>query len=595
MDKKENSKEEIKKEKTNRKKWLVIPFFFIIVVAIIIGIIIIKMQFEEYKIEEVTDFSYFTLYQSQKYGVIDKKGNVVIEPEYDMIAIPNPSKPLFICYYEYDSQNGEYETKVYNEKREEIFLQYEQVLPLMFQDSTSQVPYEKNILKYKQNDKYGLIDFNGNKITNADYSSIESLLYKEGYLLVEQDGKYGIINGKGKKIIDSKYDTITADGYYNETTKYRNAGFIIGKRTENGYQYGYINYKGDLLLETEYNEVNRVTEILDDNNIYLLAFKNGQAGILKNKKYIVEHKFEDVEYNSKNKLFITQKFSKQGIVNIEGKQILNTEYDSIFISGNKILAQKEDETYVFNIEGKQEEKTGKDELIATENENYFITIDTNEKYGLTNKNGDILVGNEYQYMEYAFGDYFIVTKNGKIGVINSLHEIKVDFVYDVIQKLEDSNVLQAILIKDNSIDLYNKDIEKVSSMKNAVIYQKDNSIKIVSDNDFAYFDNNGDAISNKEILKENNLFAYKQDGKWGFLNKEDQIQIEAKYDMVTEFNEYGFAGIKQNDKWGVINIEGKVIVEPSYTITWQDPQFIGAYCKINFGYGLDYYTNDLND
>lgn len=179
MNKKENSKEEIKKEKTNRKKWFVIPFFFIIV-AIIIGIIIIKMQFEEYKIEEVTDFSYFTLYQSQKYGVIDKKGNVVIEPEYDMIAIPNPSKPLFICYYEYDSQNGEYETKVYNEKREEIFLQYEQVLPLMFQDSTSQVPYEKNILKYKQNDKYGLIDFNGNKITNADYSSIESLLYKEG-------------------------------------------------------------------------------------------------------------------------------------------------------------------------------------------------------------------------------------------------------------------------------------------------------------------------------------------------------------------------------------------------------------------------------
>lgn len=587
-----NSSKEEKRQKLNIKKFLLIFLIILVaVIAVVIAIMLLKEKSYEYNVEEVTEFSYFTLYQNQKYGVIDKNGNIIIEAQYDRVSIPNPSKPVFICYYE--AQEEKYKTKVFNDKKEEIFSQYEQVLPLMFQDSTSKIPYEKSVLKYKENGKYGIIDFFGNKITEAQYSSIESLLYKEGYLIVEKDDKYGIINANGKKVVEFNYDTITADGYYNENSKYRYSGFIIGNKTESGYQYGYINYKGELLLDTEYNEVDRITEIADEKNVYLVAFKNGQASILKNKKYISENRYEDVEYNKKNQLFLVQKLSKQGVLSLEGKQIINTEYDYIFISGDKIIAQKDDENYIFDTKGNKEEATIQNELITTDNDNYFITIGENEKYGVLNKNGDILINNEYQYIEYLFDDYFIATKDGKIGVLNSLNEVKIDFKYDVIQKIDDTNVLQAIITKDNTIELYSKNLEKVASMKNAIVYNKDNYMEIISDNDLQYLDRNGNIICNKEILTQNTLFSYKENDKWGFVNISGETKIGPIYDMVTEFNLYGFAGIKKDNKWGVINTNGEVITEPIYVINWQKPEFIGKYCKVNFGYGLDYYTDDL--
>lgn len=592
MSKKENSNKEINQEKPNTKKYIVLVLILICILAAIgASVYIIKENSKEYVVEEVTEFSYFTLYKNQKYGVIDKQGNVIINPEYDKISIPNPSKSVFICYYNYNSENETYETVVYNEKKEELFKNYEEVLPLMFKDYTTKIPYEKKVLQYKENGKYGLIDFNGKRITKPEYDSIESLLYKEGYLLVEKEGKHGIIDGNGRKIVNFEYDIIIADGYYEKKSKYAGAGFIVGNKNEKGYQYGYINNEGKIILDVEYNEIDRITNIIDDKNVYLVAFKNGKAGILKNKEYIAEHQYDDVEYNIKNKLFLVKKLSKQGVITLKGEKVIDTEYDNILISGDKIIAQKEEENFTFDLEGNIKEE--ENEIISTDNENYFVTIDDNEKYGVINKNNEILINNKYRYIEYLFDDYFIASaQDGKVGVINSLDEIKIEFKYDVIQRIENSNSLQAILVKEKKSDFYNKNIENVFSMENATIYSEQNYIKIVSDNDIKYIDNEGKILSNKDILN-NTLFAYKQDGKWGFIDIEGQIKVKTEYDMVTEFNEYGFAGIKKDDKWGVINSDGKVILEPAYTIDWQDPEFIGVYCRVNFGYGLDYYTDDL--
>ncbi len=308
-----------------------------------------------------------------------RSGNVLIEPKYDMLIIPNPSKPVFIGYFNYDSQQGEYKTEVINDKNEKILTEYEQVLPLMFKDASSDVPYEKSVLMYKENDKYGIIDFKGKKITKPIYDEIESLLYKEGCLLVKQEDKYGVITMKGSKIIEVDYDSISADGYYDEETKYKKAGFLVGQKKEEGYRYGYINSNGDEILEVEYNEIDRITEITDTKEVYLLAFKNGQAGVYQNKKQIIKHAYEEIEYNKKNQLFIIQKNNKQGIINREGKQILNTEYDYIMISDKNISAEKEGITYYFDINGNEKELTNNLTLISTENENYFITINEDEK------------------------------------------------------------------------------------------------------------------------------------------------------------------------------------------------------------------------
>lgn len=585
MEKEENKK--------NKKVLLVILPIIFIISSILILVFLFCNKNNSYEIEEVTNFSYFKLYENEKYGVIDAQGNILIEAKYDKIEIPNPSKDVFIGYMNYDSEKGEYQTEVLNSKNEKILTSYAQVLPLMFQDASSKVPYEKSVLAYKENGKYGIINFKGKKITNAIYDSIESLLYREGCLLVKQEEKYGIINIKGKQMVEIAYDSISADGYYDESTKYGQAGFIVGKKKEEGYRYGYINAKGEMLLDVEYNEIERITEIIDS-QIYLLAFKNGQAGVYKNNKQIIKHSYEEIEYNKQNELFVVQKNGKQGVMNKQGNEIIKVEYDYIMITQERIDAEKEGITYCFDLTGKEQETQDKITTINIANEKYKITINEQDKYGIITKEKESILNNEYSYIEYVFADNFIVTKEGKVGIFDANQKKEIISNYSVIQKVENSeNIIEAITTSPFTIELYNGKMEKVTSMKESNLTVKETYIVLESASERRYFDKKGNELKNTQLFSNLTLFAFKQEEKWGFQNKEGKVVVEPKYEMVTELNEYGFAGIKKDGKWGVINSKGEIIVEPIYQIDWDNPEFIGPYCKLNFGYGMTYYTKEL--
>ena len=210
---------------------------------------------------------------------------------------------------------------------------------------------------------------------------------------------------------------------------------------------------------------------------------------------------------------------------------------------------------VYNVRGEKQE-TIYENSIDTTNENYIITIDEEDKFGIVNKEGQTLIKNKYEYIEYAFGNYFIVTENGKVGVIDINKGEVIDFKYDIIQKVKNKDILQAIISNTNTIEIYNNKMEKQTSVKNAILYTYYEYIKLISDNDIKYLDNYGNIISNKDILQNNKLFAYNQNGKWGFVDSNENIVVEAKYDIVTEFNQYGFAGVKKGNNWGVVNEKG---------------------------------------
>ena len=575
-------------------KKIFVVSIILIVLAVLTTIVIKANNNLKYEIEEVSEYNYFKLYKGQKYGVIDKNGSVIIEPEYDTLYIPNPSKDIFVCYYDYNENDGEYKTKVFNKDKKQLFTEYETVEAFVFKDTnTSKIPFEKSVLKYKKDGKYGLIDFGGKEITKNVYDSIESLEYKEGCFVVEQEKKYGVINLKGNTLVKIEYDKIESDGYYNDENKSYESGFIVSNKTNDGYRYGYINSNGKILLKNEYNEIDRVTDIKDNKNVYLIAFKNGKAGLLKNAKIILNHDYEEIEYNKLNELFAVQKSSKQGVVDINGKQITPIEYDSILFSGNNINAIKDGNLNIFDNKGNKKEDNNYLTTIPTENAKYIITIDENSKYGVKSSNGEVLIKNNYQYIEYAYNNFFIVTNNGKAGILNDEGKAEADFEYDIIQVIEHTNTMQAIKSKENITDIFDENAKVSCSMKNAIIYIEDSYIKLLSDVDRIYVDNNGKVLSNKEIFTQNNLFASSKDGKWGFVDKDDKEIVEYKYDMVTEFNNSGYAGIKLNNLWGVIDNSANVIVEPSYKIEQREPEFINKYCRLNFGYGFEYYTDEL--
>ena len=184
-------------KRTFRIRIIIITIILICIIAV--GIFLkLKDSNKNYELVQVNEYNYFVSKQNNFFGVIDKKGNIIVESEYDEVKIPNPEKAIFICR---KNEN----IKVLNENKEQLLTQYEKVDAIKLKNVSGDLIYEKSVLKYKENEKYGIINFEGKKITKAIYDEIENLPYKEGELIVKQNEKYGIINIKGGKIINTEY------------------------------------------------------------------------------------------------------------------------------------------------------------------------------------------------------------------------------------------------------------------------------------------------------------------------------------------------------------------------------------------------------
>lgn len=576
-----------------KSKWVILSIILILILIVgFISIYLWKKSDSSYEIEKVTEIKYNLINENKKYGVIDETGKIVIEPKYDIIQIPNPSKPVFICMHDYNINLQQYETEVFDNKGNKIFTEYDSVQALPTESTWDGIPFEKSVLKYKRNNKYGLITLENKVITEPIYDSIKAINYKEGMLLVEKDKKYGAINIKGKIIIKPEYDQISIDNYYNSETMYKASGFIVKKKNEDSYKYGYINSKGKMLLPPEYTEISRINEIIDDKNVYLLVLKEGQAGVVKNNKVVLDFEYEDISYNLFNNMFIIQRNSKSGIADIKGKVIIQPEYDSIMFGGIYVNAIKDGEVTVLDINGKKLDNNNIYAKLPTTNPNYYITIDKNEIYRIVDKDNNIKIENNYTYIEHIKDDYFIIYKNGKNGIIDLSGKSIADLKYNSIFKVSGTEIVQANTNSTNNITLLNKEMKIVCNMNNANIEKKENYVVIYSKDDMKYFDYSGNEISYKNLYPNNKLYAKKINGKWGFIDKADKLIIQNEYEMVTEFNNYGFAGIKKDGKWGVVNSEGTIIQEPIYELKWENPSFIGKYYKVQ-AWGEQYYSSQI--
>lgn len=564
---------------------IVIAVIIILVVLSFVAYYFIQKNAREYEIAKVENYQYFVLKENNLSGVIDRNGNILIEPTYEEIRIPNPEKAVFVCYVENDS-------KVLNQNNEEMFSEYELVEPIRLKNVESDLMYEKSVLKYYQNGKYGLIDFEGKQITEPIYDSIDSLPYKEGELLVSQEGKTGVINIKGNLMVDISYGSIEVDGYYKDENKYKYAGYITSITTNEGYRYGYVNYKGQKVLENEYNEISRINDIDDDENAYLISAKNGQYGVIKNKEQILNNEYQSIRYDGTNNLFVIEKSRKFGVADINGNVIIEPTYNQIDITGAYLYAQNEQGTTIFNSNGTEANINTNISILNTDSDKYKIRInnENGSKYGVINESGEQVIEEKYNYIEYLYDNYFIVSnENSKLGVIDNKENEKIKIEYDSLTKLEGTDLIQTTISSTNVTELYDKSLNNICQMTNATIEKEENYIIIYNDTETRYFDYQGKELTNKEVFPNNPLYAKQENGLWGFEKRDGTLVVECKYDKVTEFNEYGFASVEKDGKWGAINSEGEEVVAPTYELEGI-PSFIGKYYQVVYGFGEIYYT-----
>ena len=217
-------------------------------------------------------------------------------------------------------------------------------------------------------------------------------------------------------------------------------------------------------------------------------------------------------------------------------------------------------------------------VVATGKDESYIAIDDDGFYSIIT--GDETISDNYTYVSYAFDNYFIFkNEEGFYGLIDIYDGIKIEpNQYTFMLKIDGRNAIQAVTA-DGIGDIYSENMEKVISIKDVVLENIDDNYTIVHSNSECYYINKkGQVVSNTEVYPDNKIFAYKDNEKRGYKDKNGKIIIEPSYDFATDIDEYGFSGIILDGKWGIINSKGEIVKQPQFELeTYYLPIFIGEY------------------
>lgn len=469
--------------KLNKKK---VAATIIAIIVIIMVIISLKNLFTgNVTVPEMTvQTSYFTVYDNNKYGVIDNKGNTVVGLDYDeLIVIPDQTRDLFICTYDIDYENETYSTRVLNSSGEEILTDYSNVRAIEKRD-LNDVWYDTNLLIYESNGLYGLIDFDGKKVLDAEYTNIYSLDGTERSIVVEKDGLRGIVNSNLKSlVVDCNYDDITT-----LSTDSEDDGYIV---SSNG-NYGIISASGKTILETNYSEIKNTT----GDSMYVVNDGSGLKLIDSNLNTILDSGFDDIiSINGDN--LIIQNGGSYGVITISGESRIPAEYEEL--------------------------------VYATDN--YYIARQ-NGLYGIISLDNVVCVDFRYTYLEHLHSTDFYIGDNSDYttDIIDRNFETRLSNV--IISELNtDSNYM--IVREDGEYKYYTLNFEEESNIDAL----KTNTLFLSKSGDkYGYVNSNGELVVDYiyDDAREQNSYGYcavKQNGVWGVLASDGTVILEPSVNL----------------------------------------------------------------
>lgn len=458
--------------KLNLKKVFGVALAFIIIILLITSIVKILKKDNTADVQQKV--GYFTIYDNGKWGVIDSKGEIVIQPIFaEYIAIPNNQKDIFVCTYDINDSTGEYKTKLLNSQNQELYTQYELIEAIDNYDSKNNIWFEDNVLKVKSNGKFGMIDFEGKSLLQCQYDNITALKGVTGMLLIEKDGKVGLVNSVGQIIVDPNYTEI--------------------KILSEDYQKEYI--------------------IVDETGKYGLVSTSGTI--------IIEPVYDDIKYIDNSEMYAVKEGSEWSIINNLNNKVTTKSFDEIeHIKGENIIAKDGEKYGIFAKDGTQKIEPQYDELKFAFSIYYIAKKDG--KFGIINLNNEAIIPFEYESINYlSSGGIIIADKSATETVI---------FDNNLAQKL--SGIISEINVDNGYMKIHENGKTKYYNFKfeekqNIDLLTTNTLLLSEKDGKFGYVDKQGNIVVEHKYddAKEQNAYGYaavKKDGVWGSINANGQ-------------------------------------------------------------------------
>ncbi len=348
-------------------------------------------------------------YTELNFGIIDKFGNEIIPPKYyevrnitngftvvrknkkwNFSLIDLNNKVEVLTDYDYISIISKSGIGIYEkDKKYGIIKNFKIILPSKY-EYIDEFKFEEGFAAVKINDKWGFIDTNGIEVIPAKYDDVSK--FHNGFAAVKINDKWGVINKEGKEIIQIKYDY---------TSILNDNGFVVSLNDK----VGILDSSGKEIVPIKYVNI----RYIGYNN--LIENDNGECAVMNDKFKIITpfiytccHYLDNYGYMGDWRLDLCEisKLNKISFVCLPN----DDQYEKIIVideNGKEILPSNQ----------------YKEKEIISIQEKYFIILDSNNKYGVIDYKGRLIIKPIYDDISYKdFNGYFLVVKDGKYCVID---------------------------------------------------------------------------------------------------------------------------------------------------------------------------------
>ena len=304
-------------------------------------------------------------------------------------------------------------------------------------------------------------------ISNHDENN--NLWYEENVLKVQKDGKWGMINYEGNIILNTEYDSIQAL-----------PGIENAMLVEKDGKYGIADNTGRLLLEVAYTEITNLGKTNRDG--YIVRDDTGLYGIVDNSNNVIlPNQYQEIEKVYGNNLYVVTQDGTQKVVNSSGEDILTQGFEQISA------------------------------ILKTEGQGVIYI--TGGKYGVMSLTGDVIIQAQYDNLVEAKANVFIATRGDRQGIIDNNNAESVPFNYTSIAYNETADIYIAEDENFNSSIMNNQ----FQIQQTGILIEVNTSggyFELRQDDEYKYYNFRFEERDVKDILTNNTLFLDKKDNKY---------------------------------------------------------------------------------
>ncbi len=450
----------------------------------------------------LTSFSYgqdtplYPIKQDARWGVINEKGEIIVQPLYDAIG-------HFKQYgYAVVQKNGK--TGLLNTSGQFVFQpQYDDVR-IVNQDLFGILENKQWTLRNKRN-----------KIILDGYDDLDVL--SDSYVIFWRDGRCGLVYKNGEVIIPAQFERIKKVkdkpyfrvyngkrmGIYHSSglrilrTAYKEVKILEGDifLIKSKYRWGGINASGQVLFQEEYSNFSTA------NHGYLLLYKQEKCFLYdtNHQQFIQEASYSNYIPLGSDRI-VFQKFSKVGLMNNQGKILIPAAFEEIRNFSEGILR-----------------------------------VYSNGKWGLFKSDNSPVSQMVYDYIAPLVHNVSLAKKGKRFGLFNDEGKLVVNTIYDKIE----ISAYKIKAYKDEQLTVYemvgdgfekSEDINKYGSI--TIKKRKRRPKKDEENYQFTQFE----------------WFYVPEKRKWGLRNTSDgTLRLPPQYDFVEVKREHhlSVAGIRK--------------------------------------------------